>query len=151
MAEVKPAEVSAILRQQLAGFNTEAQLEEVGTVLQVGDGIARIYGLSQVQSGELIEFDKTKKIFAAEAKMERIQDHSFPILSWHPTGDALAFFSERRGALGLYIHDFNSGKTVEKQIQRNKVPIQRTQCISTASFCLQQTRLFYQKLFHFIV
>jgi F-type H+-transporting ATPase subunit alpha len=57
MAEVKPAEVSAILRQQLAGFNTEAQLEEVGTVLQVGDGIARIYGLSQVQSGELIEFE----------------------------------------------------------------------------------------------
>jgi F-type H+-transporting ATPase subunit alpha len=56
MAEVKPAEVSAILRQQLAGFNTEAQLEEVGTILQVGDGIARIYGLSQVQSGELIEF-----------------------------------------------------------------------------------------------
>lgn len=56
MAEVKPAEVSAILREQLAGFKTEAQLEEVGTILQVGDGIARIYGLSQVQSGELIEF-----------------------------------------------------------------------------------------------
>jgi F-type H+-transporting ATPase subunit alpha len=57
MAEVKPAEVSAILKQQLAGFKTEAQLEEVGTVLQVGDGIARIYGLSEVQAGELIEFE----------------------------------------------------------------------------------------------
>jgi len=57
MAEVKPAEVSAILRQQLAGFKTEAQLEEVGSVLQVGDGIARVYGLSEVQSGELIEFE----------------------------------------------------------------------------------------------
>ena len=57
MAEVKPAEVSAILRKQLAGFKTEAQLEEVGTVLQVGDGIARIYGLSEVESGELIEFE----------------------------------------------------------------------------------------------
>ncbi len=56
MAEVKPAEVSAILRQQLSGFKSEAELEEVGTVLQVGDGIARIYGLSKVQSGELIEF-----------------------------------------------------------------------------------------------
>lgn len=56
MAEVKPAEVSAILRQQLAGFKSAAELEEVGTVLQVGDGIARIYGLSNVQSGELIEF-----------------------------------------------------------------------------------------------
>ncbi len=57
MAEVKAAEVSAILRQQLSGANTEAELEEVGTVLQVGDGIARIYGLKSVQSGELIEFE----------------------------------------------------------------------------------------------
>ena len=56
MAEVKPAEVSAILRQQLSGFKSEQELEEVGTVLEVGDGIARIYGLSKVQSGELIEF-----------------------------------------------------------------------------------------------
>jgi F-type H+-transporting ATPase subunit alpha len=56
MSEIKPAEVSAILKQQLSGFTTEAQLEEVGTVLQVGDGIARIYGLNNVQSGELIEF-----------------------------------------------------------------------------------------------
>ncbi len=56
MAEIKPAEVSAILRQELAGVKTDAELEEVGTVLQVGDGIARIYGLSNVQSGELIEF-----------------------------------------------------------------------------------------------
>jgi len=57
MAEVNPAEVSAILRDQLAGVKTAADLEEVGTVLYVGDGIARIYGMSQVQSGELIEFD----------------------------------------------------------------------------------------------
>src|SRR6187401_3003858 len=57
MAEVKPAEISAILRKQLANFNTASQLEEVGTVLQVGDGIARIYGLNNVQSGELIEFE----------------------------------------------------------------------------------------------
>jgi len=57
MAEVNPAEVSAILREQLAGFKSDAELEEVGTVLQVGDGIARIYGLSSVQAGELIEFE----------------------------------------------------------------------------------------------
>ncbi|MFM2207429.1 MAG: hypothetical protein RL213_1404 [Bacteroidota bacterium] len=57
MAEVRPDEVSNILREQLAGFKTEKQLEEVGTVLQVGDGIARIYGLTRVQSGELIEFE----------------------------------------------------------------------------------------------
>lgn len=57
MAEINPAEVSAILREQLSGFKSEAELEEVGSVLQVGDGIARIYGLSKVQSGELIEFE----------------------------------------------------------------------------------------------
>ena len=50
MAEVKPAEISNILREQLAGFKSEAELQEVGTILQVGDGIARIYGLSNVQS-----------------------------------------------------------------------------------------------------
>ena len=56
MAQIKPAEVSAILKEELAGLRTEAQLEEVGTVLQIGDGIARIYGLNSVQSGELVEF-----------------------------------------------------------------------------------------------
>jgi len=61
MAEVKPAEVSNILRQQLAGFKSENELEEVGTVLQVGDGIARIYGLTKVQSGELVEFENGLK------------------------------------------------------------------------------------------
>ena len=59
MAEIKPAEVTAILRQQLAGFKLESDLQEVGTVLQVGDGIARIYGLNNAQSGELIEFVKS--------------------------------------------------------------------------------------------
>ncbi len=57
MAQVKPDEISAILRQQLSGHKTAAELEEIGTVLQVGDGIARIYGLTQVQSGELVQFE----------------------------------------------------------------------------------------------
>lgn len=57
MVEVRPDEVSAILRQQLSGFKSTSELEEVGTVLQVGDGIARVYGLTKVQSGELVEFD----------------------------------------------------------------------------------------------
>ena len=57
MVELRPDEVSAILRQQLSGFKSEAELEEVGTVLQVGDGIARVYGLTKVQSGELVEFE----------------------------------------------------------------------------------------------
>jgi F-type H+-transporting ATPase subunit alpha len=57
MADVKPAEVSAILREQLSGFKSEAELQEVGTVLQIGDGIARVYGLGGVQYGELVEFE----------------------------------------------------------------------------------------------
>ena len=57
MAEIKPAEISAILREQLSGFRNESELLEVGTVLQIGDGIARVYGLTGVQYGELIEFD----------------------------------------------------------------------------------------------
>ena len=57
MAGINPAEVSAILKQQLANFNTQSNIEEVGTVLQVGDGIARIYGLENVQYGELVKFE----------------------------------------------------------------------------------------------
>jgi F-type H+-transporting ATPase subunit alpha len=57
MASIKPAEVSGILRQQLEGIQTGIELEEVGTVLQVGDGIARIHGLSNARSNELIEFE----------------------------------------------------------------------------------------------
>ncbi|HQK37976.1 MAG TPA: F0F1 ATP synthase subunit alpha, partial [Bacteroidales bacterium] len=57
MAEIKPSEVSRVLKQQLEGISTSIELEEVGTVLQVGDGIARIYGLRNVQSNELIEFE----------------------------------------------------------------------------------------------
>ncbi len=57
MSQIKPAEVSAILKKQLTGLDASASLDEVGTVLQVGDGIARVYGLSNVQYGELVQFD----------------------------------------------------------------------------------------------
>ena len=57
MADVKPAEVSAILKNQLAGFEATASLDEVGTVLQVGDGIARVYGLTHAEYGELVTFE----------------------------------------------------------------------------------------------
>ncbi|MEI6595814.1 MAG: F0F1 ATP synthase subunit alpha [Bacteroidota bacterium] len=56
MVEIRPDEVSAIIREQLSNIKSDVELEEVGTVLQVGDGIARIYGLTKVQAGELIEF-----------------------------------------------------------------------------------------------
>jgi len=61
MTNIKPAEISEILKQQLEGFKSKAELEEVGTVLQVGDGIARIYGLSNVEANEMIEFDSGVK------------------------------------------------------------------------------------------
>src|SRR5690242_17878000 len=57
MPEIKPDEISAILRQQLSGFDASANLEEVGSVLQIGDGIARVYGLGNVRAGELVEFE----------------------------------------------------------------------------------------------
>ena len=57
MVNVKPDEISAILKQQLSGFHTEAELEEVGVVLSVGDGIARVYGLTNAKAGELVEFE----------------------------------------------------------------------------------------------
>lgn len=61
MANIKPGEVSKILKEQLEGIKTGAELEEVGTVLTVGDGIARIYGLSNAESNELIEFENGMK------------------------------------------------------------------------------------------
>ncbi|MBE2207119.1 MAG: F0F1 ATP synthase subunit alpha [Saprospiraceae bacterium] len=59
MVDVKPDEISAILKQQLSGFSTSSELEEYGTVLQVGDGIARVYGLNNAQAGELVVFEET--------------------------------------------------------------------------------------------
>lgn len=60
MSQVRPDEVSAILRKQISGFDNEADVYDVGTVLEVGDGIARVYGLSQVQAGELVRLPDSK-------------------------------------------------------------------------------------------
>lgn len=59
MSEIRPSEVIALIRQEIAGLDLESNLEEIGTVLQVGDGIARVYGLGGVQSGEMVEFVKS--------------------------------------------------------------------------------------------
>ncbi|HXB90775.1 MAG TPA: F0F1 ATP synthase subunit alpha [Puia sp.] len=72
MAEIKPDEISAILRQQLSNFNVSAELEEVGTVLQVGDGIARVYGLSSVGSGELVEFENGVRAIALNLEEDNV-------------------------------------------------------------------------------
>jgi F-type H+-transporting ATPase subunit alpha len=72
MADIKPDEISAILRQQLSNFDAGASLEEVGTVLQVGDGIARIYGLNNVKSGELVEFETGTKAIALNLEEDNV-------------------------------------------------------------------------------
>ncbi|HPH93123.1 MAG TPA: F0F1 ATP synthase subunit alpha, partial [Ferruginibacter sp.] len=72
MADIKPDEISAILRQQLSNFNAGANLSEVGTVLQVGDGIARVYGLNNVRSGELVEFENGVKAIALNLEEDNV-------------------------------------------------------------------------------
>ena len=72
MVDVKPDEISAILKQQLSGFSTAAELEEVGTVLQVGDGIARVYGLNKVQAGELVEFESGVQAIALNLEEDNV-------------------------------------------------------------------------------
>jgi F-type H+-transporting ATPase subunit alpha len=72
MVSIKPDEISAILRQQLGNFNSSAELEESGTVLQVGDGIARVYGLNGVRSGELVEFENGVQAIALNLEEDNV-------------------------------------------------------------------------------
>ena len=72
MADIKPDEISAILRQQLSGFDSGVELEEIGTVLQVGDGIARVYGLGNVRYGELVEFENGVRAIALNLEEDNV-------------------------------------------------------------------------------
>lgn len=72
MVDIKSDEISAILRQQLSNFNAAADLEEVGSVLQVGDGIARVYGLNNVRSGELVEFENGVQAIALNLEEDNV-------------------------------------------------------------------------------
>ena len=72
MADVRPDEISAIIKQELSGFKTEAELEEVGIVLQIGDGIARIYGLTKTQAGELVEFENGVQAIALNLEEDNV-------------------------------------------------------------------------------
>ncbi len=72
MVDIKPDEISAILRQQLTNFDAGASLEEVGTVLQVGDGIARVYGLNSVRQGELVSFESGVKAIAMNLEEDNV-------------------------------------------------------------------------------
>ena len=72
MSSVRPEEISSILREQLAGTNTAQELEEVGSVLQVGDGIARVYGLTEIQAGELVEFENGVQAIALNLEEDNV-------------------------------------------------------------------------------
>ena len=80
MAEIKPAEISAILQKQISGFESGTSLEEVGTVLSVGDGIARVYGLANVQYGELVEFDN-----GMEGMVLNLEDDNVGVILFGPS------------------------------------------------------------------
>jgi len=70
--EIRAAEISAILKQQIANFGTEADVAEVGTVLSVGDGVARVYGLDKVQAGEMVEFPGGVKGMALNLETDNV-------------------------------------------------------------------------------
>ena len=72
MVDVRPEEISAILKQQLSGLSSATELEQVGTVLQVGDGIARVYGLNNVQAGELVEFENGTQAIALNLEEDNV-------------------------------------------------------------------------------
>src|SRR6266542_5237368 len=70
--EILAAEISAILKQQIASFGSEADVAEVGQVLSVGDGIARVYGLDKVQAGEMVEFPNGMKGMALNLETDNV-------------------------------------------------------------------------------
>jgi len=95
MAEINPAEISAILKKQLSGFGTEASVEEVGTVLEIGDGIARVHGLANAQYGELVQFES-----GLEAMVQNLEEDNVGIVLFGPsTGVSEGSIVKRTGRI----------------------------------------------------
>ncbi|WKW46080.1 F0F1 ATP synthase subunit alpha [Myroides sp. JBRI-B21084] len=95
MAEINPAEISAILKKQLSGFGTEASVEEVGTVLQIGDGIARVHGLANAQYGELVQFEN-----GLEAMVQNLEEDNVGVVLFGPsTGVSEGSIVKRTGRI----------------------------------------------------
>ena len=115
MADIKPAEVSQILKQQLEGFKSETDLEEVGTVLQVGDGIARIYGLSNVEANEMVEFDSGVKGIVLNLEEDNVGVVILGLTSEIKEGDTvkrlqrIASIKVGEGLLGRVINTIGEG------------------------------------------
>ena len=133
MAVIKPSEVTAILRQQLTNSNLETSLEEIGTVLSVGDGIARVYGLMNAQAGELVEFAN-----GVEGIVQNLEEDNVGIVLLGDTGDInegdtvkrtrrIASINVGEGLLGRVINTIGQpidgkgeikGRTFEMPIER---------------------------------
>jgi F-type H+-transporting ATPase subunit alpha len=70
--EIRAAEISSVIKEQISNFETKADVAEVGTVLSVGDGIARVYGLDNVQAGEMVEFEDGSKGMALNLESDNV-------------------------------------------------------------------------------
>ena len=82
---IKASEISSVIKEQIKNFDSTSELSEVGTVLSVGDGIARIYGLDQVQSGEMIEFPGGIKGMVLNLESDNVGAVSYTHLRAHET------------------------------------------------------------------
>ncbi|MFT7030714.1 MAG: F-type H+-transporting ATPase subunit alpha [Marinoscillum sp.] len=110
MADVRPDEVSAILREQLSNAKTEAELEEVGTVLQVGDGVARIYGLTKAQAGELLELEGGLRAMVLNLE----EDNVGAVLLGESSGVKEGDTVKRTGSIAsILVGDGMSGRVVD--------------------------------------
>jgi F-type H+/Na+-transporting ATPase subunit alpha len=133
MVSVRPDEVSAILREQLSGARTEAELEEVGTVLQIGDGVARIYGLSKVQAGELLSFENGLQALALNLEEDNVGSVLLGDYSEVKEGDTvkrtnqIAYINVGDGILGRVVNTLGlpidglgpiQGETFEMPLER---------------------------------
>src|SRR6266851_2506747 len=130
--EIRAAEISAILKQQIANFGTEADVAEVGQVLSVGDGIARIYGLDKVQAGELVEFPNGVKGMALNLETDNVGVVIFGDDSGIREGDtvkrtgSIVDVPVGRGLLGRVVDALGNpidGKGPLKDVKRTRVEV----------------------------
>ena len=130
--EIRAAEISAILKQQIADFGTEADVAEVGQVLSVGDGIARIYGLDKVQAGEMVEFPNGAKGMALNLETDNVGVVIFGDDTGVREGDtvkrtgAIVDVPVGRGLLGRVVDALGNpidGKGPLKDMKRTRVEV----------------------------
>ena len=130
--EIRAAEISAILKQQIANFGSEADVAEVGQVLSIGDGIARIYGLDQVQAGEMVEFPNGVRGMALNLESDNVGVVVFGEDSGIGEGDtvkrtsAIVDVPVGRGLLGRVVDalgDPIDGKGPLVDVQRTRVEV----------------------------